>query len=201
MSTSINKTVLSEQDDQEDSNIQNSAISTNVDDIKDIKLSEVPEEERISLDENTHFKFSCSVENDKLFLLLKPIGEYAPFTYEKKLTWKKIQKIHQIFESCEGDLEKVKKHFDTLFQKKNIKLKKENDESILLQVTVGNISFDVELDVEVTRILTNHKDEALMKLYQIEKNEIKLIKEIKKYLENQNDNREINELKKILSKE
>ena len=166
--------------------------------VKDIKISKVPIEERISLDENTHFRFSCNVENEKVILLLEPIGEYAPFIYEKKLLWKDIKKIHPIFESCLGDLNEVKNHFDTLFKNKNIKLKKEDDETIALEMIVGFISGDVKLSIKISRILTKYEDEALMKLYNIEKNEIKLLKEIEKWVENQKDCKEVNELKKIL---
>ena len=171
------------------------------DQVKDIKLSEVPEEERISLDENTHFRYSSTVENKKLCLLLQPIGEYAPFTYQKKLTWEEILKIHAAFKSCEGNLDEVKKHFDTLFHTNNMKLKRVSDDTISLQITIGNISVDVKLDVPVSRILTSHKDEALMKLYKIEKNEIKLLKDIENWLKTQKESEEINELKKILLSE
>ena len=165
-------------------------------------LSEVTDMDKISLDENTHFKFLCRVSNQNLFLILKPTGgldEYAPFTYERRLSWEDIIKIHPMFKSCNKDLNKVKAHIDNLFNQKRIKLKKNNDEeTILMEITAHCISYEVNLKIPLNRVLTEDKDKSLKKLYEIEKKQIKLFKEIKKYIENIPDCETVRDIKNIL---
>ena len=84
-----------------------------------------------------------------------------------------------MFRSCD-DLETVQKHILTLFSKKQIKLTQENDDSITFNITGKNISKTVKIEIKGERKMATEKDDVLLKLYQIQKNEIKLMKEIMK---------------------
>ena len=103
---------------------------------------------------------------------------------------KEFYKIHRIFKSCE-DLETVKKHIDKLFADKKIKLTQEKEDSIIFNIKALNISEEVKIEIQGERIITDEKDEALMKLYEIEKDQIKLMKEIKNYIKYEQNNSEI----------
>ena len=168
--------------------------------VKQEKINDVPEKERIQLDKDTIFRFSCSIVNETLRLKLSEIGSFAPYIYECLLNINEITERFKMFKSC-SNLEGVKNHIDRLFNDKKIKLVKEKEDSIKFKLTVYNISEITEIEIEAKRIMTTKKDDALMKLYRIEKDEIKLLKEIDKYVKSlgQDGNNilsKINEIKK-----
>ena len=79
------------------------------------------------------------------------------------------------------------------------KTKKNNDEeTILMEITAHCISYEVNLKIPLNRVLTEDKDKSLKKLYEIEKKQIKLFKEIKKYIENIQDCETVRDIKNIL---
>ena len=76
-------------------------------------------------------------------------------------------------------------------------MKKEDYIKFILNVDMISINLDIE--IEAKRIMTTKKDDALLKLYEIEKKQLKLLKEIEisaKKLGNNNFIEKINELKK-----
>ena len=175
-------------------------------DNKPLKKSEVPKESQIQLDEQTLFQFSCYTKNEKICLKLREIGAFAPFIYIKKITLEGFKKIHPMFRSCD-DLKTVEKHINKLFHDKKIELKppqEKNDsiknDSINFIIKAGNISEEVTIQIRGERMITSEKDKALMKLYEIQKDQIKLLDEIKKYIESKekNGNEIINKIKKII---
>ena len=87
----------------------NDAISAFVEDVevKEEKISDVPVEERIKLDNDTIFRFSCSVEEENLKLNLSEIGSFAPYIYEKLISLDEMKKQYKMFRSCEN-LKEVK---------------------------------------------------------------------------------------------
>ena len=152
------------------------------------KINDVPEKERINLDDDTIYRFSCTIEdNNKLRLKLSEIGAFAPYIYESLLTLEEIQKNYKMFRSC-NDLEEVKTHINRLFQDKQIKLVKEKEGLISFKIKVFNISEIKEIEIEAKRMMTPKKDEALLKLYKIQKDQIKLLKEIENYVNNSGKN-------------
>ena len=168
--------------------------------VKQEKINDVPEKERIQLDKDTIFRFSCSIVNETLRLKLSEIGSFAPYIYECLLNINEITERFKMFKSC-SNLEEVKNHIDRLFNDKKIKLVKEKEDSIKFKLTVYNISEITEIEIEAKRIMTTKKDDALMKLYRIEKDEIKLLKEIDKYVKSLGQDgtnilSKINEIKK-----
>ena len=166
--------------------------------VKQEKIKDVPENERIKLDDDTIYRFSCTVSRGYLTLKLAEIGAFAPYIYERVLTLEEIQKNYKMFRSCD-DLEKVQYHILKLFNDKRIKLKKEKEDYIKFILNVDMISINLDIEIEAKRIMTTKKDDALLKLYEIEKKQLKLLKEIEisaKKLGNNNFIEKINELKK-----
>ena len=164
------------------------------------KIKDVPEDERIKLNDDTIFRFSCTENSGYLKLKLTEIGAFAPYIYECILTLSEIKKKYRMFRSCK-DLEAVKKHISRLFNNKKIKLVQEKQESIKFILTVYNISEELDIEIEANRIMTTEKDDALLKLYEIQKKELKLLKEVENYMQKlgqkgNNFIKELNEIKK-----
>jgi len=145
--------------------------------VKETKVSDVPKETHISLNDQTLFQFTTYIENDKLVFKLAEIGVFAPYIYLKKLSLKDFHDIHNMFKSCD-DLETVQKHILNLFKNNKIKLTQENDDSITFNITGKNISKEVKIEIKGERKMATEKNDVLLKLYHIQKNEIKILKEI-----------------------
>ena len=172
--------------------------------VEHLKISDVPKDSQIRLNSQTLFQFSTDIENDKLVLKLNEIGAFSPFIYLKKLTLDDFIKNHKMFRSCEN-LQEVQNHIAILFANNKIKLTQSKDEenAIILNIKARNISEDVQIKIEGERKMTTRKDESLMKLYKIQKNEIKILKEIENFIkENEKDggNDIIKKIKDIQSK-
>ena len=163
----------------------NEAVSAFAEDVevKEEKISNVPVEERIKLDNDTIFRFSCSVEDENLKLKLSEIGSFAPYIYEKLISLDEMKQQYKMFRSCEN-LKEVKRHIDNLFRDKKIELTKDKEDTITFNLTVYSISEVKKIQIEANRIMTTKKDDALIRLYHIEKDQIKLLKEIDKYCKN-----------------
>ena len=163
----------------------NEAVSAFAEDVevKEEKISDVPVEERIKLDNDTIFRFSCSVEDENLKLKLSEIGSFAPYIYEKLITLDEMKQQYKMFRSCEN-LKEVKRHIDNLFRDKKIELTKDKEDTITFNLTVYSISEVKKIQIEANRIMTTKKDDALLRLYHIEKDQIKLLKEIDKFCKN-----------------
>ena len=163
----------------------NEAVSAFAEDVevKEEKISDVPVEERIKLDNDTIFRFSCSVEDENLKLKLSEIGSFAPYIYEKLISLDEMKQQYKMFRSCEN-LKEVKRHIDNLFRDKKIELTKDKEDTITFNLTVYSISEVKKIQIEANRIMTTKKDDALIRLYHIEKDQIKLLKEIDKFCKN-----------------
>ena len=165
--------------------------------VKEVKLSDIPKERQISLNKETIFEFFCTIEKDEVVLKLSEISSFAPFIYLKKISLEGFQQIHKMFNSCDN-VEDVQNHINTLFKDKKIKLTQENEESLIMNITAHDISVEVKIVIPAERKMTTHKDETLMKLYNIQKNEIKLLKEIEKIMKDSHDYNLINKFEEIL---
>ena len=176
--------------------LANSFYQKNIETIQQ-NICDVPKNERIELDNDTIYRFSCTVNNNLLTLRLSEIGSFAPFIYETELTIEDIHSNYKMFRSCDT-LEEVKSHIDKLFNKKQFKLKKEKEGFIKFIITTHHISKIVVIEVEAKRIMTCKKDEALLKLYKIEKDEIKLLKEIENIIKDMGSSNLMNKYKEIV---
>ena len=144
------------------------------------KISAIPVDEQIKLNEDTTYRFSCEVRDNCLYLKLEEIGAYAPYFYERILTLDKMRQINRIFMACD-DLETVKRELEQMFKKKQIKLIKESDKTITFVIKAFMLSSIETFKIEFNMKITTEKKESLMKLYYIEKRQIKCWKEFEKY--------------------
>ena len=73
------------------------------------------------------------------------------------------------------------------------------EDTIILKIKARHISGEVEIEIKGQRRMTTQKDESLMKLYKIQKDEIKIMKEIEKFIKEheQDDNEIINKIKEL----
>ena len=167
--------------------------------VKEVKINDIPKERQIRLNKETLFEFFCTIEKDEVVLKLSEISSFAPFIYLKKISLEDFQLMHKMFNSCDN-VEDVQRHINTLFKNQKMTLTQENEESLILNISAHNISQEVKIVIPIERKMTTHKDETLMKLYSIEKKEIKLLKEIEKFMKDCQDNNLINKFEEILRK-
>ena len=145
------------------------------------KISDVPKDEQIKLNDDTIYRFFCSVNDNCLFLKLYEIGAFAPYIYEIYLSLDKMREINSMFNACDT-IEEVRDNINILFKNGKIKLSKENDNTITLNITALLLAKVETFKIELERKITSEKDDTLIKLYEIQKKEIKLWKEMEKLL-------------------
>ena len=150
--------------------------------VKQEKIKDVPENERIKLNDDTIFRFESSVADDSLSLKLFEIGAFAPYIYEVILSLDELINIHKMFKSCDN-IEEAKVHIDKLFELKQINLTQEEKDHITFNINAHDISIEQEFKIDAIRKITTEKDESLMKLYEIEKKQLKLWKEVEAFAE------------------
>ena len=154
--------------------------STKVEVIQE-KISDVPKDEQIKLNDDTIYRFFCSVKDNCLFLKLYEIGAFAPYIYEALITLDEMREINTMFKACDT-IEEVRDNINILFKNGKIKLSKENDNTITLNITALLLAKVETFKIELQRKITSEKDDTLIKLYEIQKKEIKLWKEMEKLL-------------------
>ena len=173
-------------------NLSNDDIPDNTDilNIPTIISDDLEEKKLIQLDDDTTFEFKCKVEENNLKLILSEVSALAPFIYETKLTMDAIIKVNDIFKACDN-LGKIKEHIDNLFNAKRIKLSSsKNKEIIYCEFRAFNISGEEQFKIPTERKMTNEKEQMLLKLYSIQKEKLKILKDIEKYLKgNKNINK------------
>ena len=173
-------------------NLSNDDIPENTDilNIPSIISDDLEEKKLIQLDDDTTFEFKCKVEENNLKLILSEVSALAPFIYETKLTMDAIIKVNDIFKACDN-LGKIKEHIDNLFNAKRIKLSSsKNKEIIYCEFRAFNISGEEQFKIPTERKMTNEKEQMLLKLYSIQKEKLKILKDIEKYLKgNKNINK------------
>ena len=147
-----------------------------------IKSSDV-KDKIIKLNEDTIFQFDCTVNNNYLILSFSEVDALAPFIYTKNMSLKDIIKAHKIFRACD-DLNEVQKYIINLFKKGKISLSQKKSEELILKIKVYNISFEDGFEIIVERKMIENKDDMLLKLYSIEKNGQKILKEIESLFKN-----------------
>ena len=165
-------------------NLSNDDIPENTDilNIPTIISDDLEEKKLIQLDDDTTFEFKCKVEENNLKLILSEVSALAPFIYETKLTMDAIIKVNDIFKACDN-LGKIKEHIDNLFNAKRIKLSSsKNKEIIYCEFRAFNISGEEQFKIPTERKMTNEKEQMLLKLYSIQKEKLKILKDIEKYL-------------------
>ena len=166
-----------------DGNYFNNTNTLNDTQIQVIKSSQVEKGKQIRLNEETLFQFDCIIDDNQLILKLSELDALAPFIYIKEITLDEIRKCHKAFKSCK-DLNEVKEHIDKLFKNKRISLDQDKSDktNVKIKFKIFYISLEDDFEIKVERKMTELKDQMLLKLYEIQKNQIKGLKEIENYL-------------------
>ena len=166
-----------------DGNYFNNTNTLNDTQIQVIKSSQVEKGKQIRLNEETLFQFDCIIDDNQLILKLSELDALAPFIYIKEITLDEIRKCHKSFKSCE-DLNEVKEHIDKLFKNKRISLDQDKSDktNVKIKFKIFYISLEDDFEIKVERKMTELKEQMLLKLYEIQKNQIKGLKEIENYL-------------------
>ena len=175
------KLTLCTSDDNNENNINFDDQTVNDTQIQEIKSSDVDKKKQIKLDDDTLFKFDCDVEDDYLILKLSEIDAIAPFIYIKKITLDELIEVHKVFKSC-NNLNEVKEHIDKLFEMKKIKLSQNKREEIIFNFKIFYLSFEDKFQIIAKREMTDDKDPMLLKLYDIQKQKLKILKEFENYI-------------------
>lgn len=106
-----------------------------------------------------------------------------------------------MFKACDN-IQEAKEHIDKLFELKQINLTQEEKDHITFNITAYDISIEQKFKIDAMRKITSEKDESLMKLYEIEKKQLKLWKEIELFAEKfgSNKNALIDKIKSLKPK-
>ena len=166
-----------------DGNYFNNTNTLNDTQIQVIKSSQVEKGKQIRLNDETLFQFDCIIDDNQLILKLSELDALAPFIYIKEITLDEIRKCHKAFKSCK-DLNEVKEHIDKLFKNKRISLDQDKSDktNVKIKFKIFYISLEDDFEIKVERKMTELKEQMLLKLYEIQKNQIKGLKEIENYL-------------------
>ena len=153
----------------------------NEEEIKLIKSSTVKKEDQIELKgKDTLFQFSCKAIDDKLCLKLTEIDAVSPFYYLREIDRDGLEQKHRLFKSLES-LEKAAYHINRLFKQGRIQLAQEKEDEIIFKIKADYISEEVSFDIEAERKMTDKPNAMMLKLYKIQKQKDKMIKEILKH--------------------
>ena len=168
--------------------------------IEVIKSLDIPKEKIIKLDDDTIFQFDCLIDDDEQYLSFKlsEIDAVAPYIYIKNIKLDEIKRVHKMFRACD-DLTEVKNHIDYLFKNNKIKLSQKKNDEIIFEIKAFYISYEDEFKIVAERRMVNNKDAMLLKLYDIQKKKIKMLKEIENYVKNNNvdKNKMLNKINEI----
>jgi hypothetical protein len=104
----------------------------------------------------------------------------APFYYNRSFTIEELQELDDIFRTC--DLNEIKDHIKSLFKENKIELIYDNENKTIIKMELSVVLFVTKYKVYFKlykqMIPEEIKDEQLLNLYEIEKNKIKMIKEL-----------------------
>jgi len=157
-------------------------------DLDKVMATEVPTKktayvEKLPIDEDTSFDIYYDIYNegntDYLYIKMTENTAVAPFYYNRSFTIEELQELDDIFRTC--DLKEIKEHIKSLFDGKKIKLIYDNNKEIIkmeLSVVLFVTKYNVYFKLYKQMIPEEIKDEQLLNLYEIEKNKIKMIKDL-----------------------
>ena len=151
--------------------------------------NEVPKKEtvyveRLSIDEDTSFNIYYDIykdgNTDYLYIKMTENTAVAPFYYNRSFTIEELQELDDIFRTC--DLNEIKDHIKSLFEEKKIKLIYDNENKTIIKMELSVVLFVTKYKIYFKlykeMIPEEIKDRELLNLYEIEKNNIKMIKEL-----------------------
>ena len=158
------------------------------------------EKVKLSIDKYTSFDIYYDVFNlnSKKYLYIKMIENtaFAPFIYNRSYELEELHENNNIFKSCTS-LEKVKEHLTALFKNNKIKLRYEDNKEIIkmeMDVVLFCKPLVVTFDLYIEMTPPENKDEDLLRLYDMNKSDLKNLKELLVYMQQNFKNEEAKKL-------
>ena len=158
------------------------------------------EKVKLSIDKYTSFDIYYDVFNlnSKKYLYIKMIENtaFAPFIYNRSYELEELHENNNIFKSCTS-LEKVKEHLTALFKNNKIKLRYEDNKEIIkmeMDVVLFCKPLVVTFDLYIEMTPPENKDEDLLRLYDMNKSDLKNLKELLVYIQQNFKNEEAKKL-------
>ena len=138
----------------------------------------------VDSEDDIEYELLLFKENDKIHFILKETKIFVPFTFEGYFSLDDFIKRHNGFKSCDN-LDDILKHLYNLYNKNKISINNLGyEKERYLFIMAWDISEEFQSEnFALTQKMTENKDEDLLHLYKIQKNEIKLLKEIKSMIE------------------
>ena len=158
------------------------------------------EKTKLFIDKYTSFDIFFDVFNlnSKKYFYIKMIENtaFAPFIYNRSYELEELHANNNIFKSC-TTLEKVKEHVKTLFENRKIKLRYEDNKEIIkmeMDVVLICKPLVVTFDLYIEMTLPEKKDEDLLTLYDMNKVDLKHLKELLSFIQQNFKNEEAKKL-------
>jgi len=157
-------------------------------------------EEEMKLEDGDGVEYHLEMykNDDKIHFKIRENKVYPPFTFENDFSLEDFINHHKAFKSC-VDLDEVLYHLKNLYNNGKLSLFNlgESDKRALI-ASIWDISEEKDTqDFVLERRMTEKKDIALSDLYNIQKNQVEILKTIKKMItESLNDQ---NPLKKNIT--
>lgn len=161
---------------------------------------------KLEIDEETSFDIFYEVYNiqqtEYFYIKLVENSAVAPFYYNRSYTIEELHELDKIFMATNmQDLNT--KHFKDLFEQGKVKLSyaDDNKEIVKMEFKVSLFveSYIVEFELYKEMIPENEKDDKLIQLYNIDKNQLKIAKEMMKFLKANHINLDQNLLDEYLA--
>ena len=167
---------------------------SDIQDIQEKKMYLIDDYDKI------HFEFKMILEEDKIHFWIKEDKIFAPYTFEESFTYDQFVEHHKIFKACD-DLNEILGHLKKLYDKNRIKLMAvgpTNERILIFNISYIAIEEEKTPDFTLELKMTENKDEDLLKLYEIQKDQIAALKKIKKLLMEEQLSKEVPFYKAIM---
>ena len=163
------------------------------------------ESTKLPINEDTSYDIFYDIwdSGTKKYLYIKLVENTAnsPFFYNRSYDLEELYDNHRIFKTCDT-IEEVKERLKSLFQKKKIKLRfEENEDIVVMELDVMLFAKAYKLEFQLYRemIIEEEKDQELIELYKLNKNKLIQLKDIYSFIKNENGNKK-NDLMNLFKK-
>lgn len=148
---------------------------------------------KLSIDEDTSFDIFYDLYNGEteqyLYIKLVENSALAPFYYNRSYSIEDLQQVHQIFKAV--NMNEVKSNLNDLFEADKVKLYYDQlKDGIIMELEVSFFVKKYKINFELYKemIPENEKDDQLINLYNINKQELIFAKEMFSFLKSYKGN-------------
>ena len=166
---------------------------------KIIKIEDVDEKYRKMLGTDKIFRFECEKQNDRIRLGLTEINVFTPYYYENFYTKKEFDKIHRIFKTNET-LDEIEELLKDLFENNAILKNADDGVKIIVCFQTQLYNRNIEINFELERKTIDKKDDGLLTLFKIQKENIEIINKIKELCKKNKNEPASKKILELLSK-